>query len=55
MDLALKPSSYKRFSKEGIGATMVLPVRPGKYRLRTAVEEAVKDRIVARSEQVKVQ
>jgi VWFA-related protein len=54
MDLALKPSTYERFSKEGIDATMVLPVQPGKYRLRTVVEEGLKGRIVSRSEQVEV-
>jgi VWFA-related protein len=54
MDLYLKPETYERYSKEGIEASMVLPVEPGAYRLRTVVEEAEKGRIVARSEKISV-
>jgi VWFA-related protein len=54
MDLYLKPETYERYSKEGIEASITLPVEPGKYRLRTVVQEEEKGRIVARSEEVDV-
>ena len=47
MQFALKPESFKRFSKIGISGDMSLEAPPGAYRLRVVVEEALDGEISA--------
>lgn len=41
IQLALKPDTFARFSKSGIGGAISLEAPPGAYRLRVVVEEAL--------------
>lgn len=47
IQFALKPDSFKRFSKSGINGDMSLEAPPGAYRLRVVVEEALHGEISA--------
>lgn len=55
MELALKPESFERFSKSGIGGGLSLEAPPGNYRLRVVVQEAVKGETSATSQNVQIQ
>ena len=55
MELALKPESFERFSKNGITGVMSLAPPPGSYRLRVVVEEAMHGEMSATSQQVQIQ
>ncbi|MGH9730393.1 MAG: VWA domain-containing protein, partial [Candidatus Acidiferrales bacterium] len=55
MQFALKPESFKRFSKSGINGDMSLEAPPGAYRLRVVVEEAMHGEMSATSQQVQIQ
>jgi hypothetical protein len=55
MQLALKPETFERFSKTGLGGTMTLEAPPGVYRLRVVVEEAKGGKISATGRNVQIQ
>ncbi|HEV2223171.1 MAG TPA: VWA domain-containing protein [Candidatus Acidoferrales bacterium] len=55
MQFALKPESFERFSKSGISGAMSLEARPGSYRLRVVVEEALHGEISATSQSVQIE
>jgi VWFA-related protein len=54
MELALKPESFDRFSKTGINGVMQLEVRPGTYRLRMVVQEALHGNLSATDQNLKI-
>ena len=54
MELSLKQDSFERFSKSGITGAMSLEAPPGNYRLRVAVEEAVKGEMSATTQNVEI-
>jgi VWFA-related protein len=55
MQLALKPETFERFSKTGLGGTMTLEAPPGAYRLRVVVEEATRGKMSATGRSVQIQ
>jgi len=55
MQLALKPETFERFSKAGLGGTMTLEAPPGAYRLRVVVEEAMRGKMSATGRSVQIQ
>lgn len=55
MQFALKPDSFKRLSESGINGDMSLEAPPGAYRLRVVVQEALRSRISAMTQTVRVQ
>jgi VWFA-related protein len=55
MQLALKPESFERFSKSGIGGGMSLEAPAGEYRLRVVVEEALHGEMSATTKDVQIQ
>jgi VWFA-related protein len=55
MQLALKPETFERFSKTGLGGTMTLEAPPGTYRLRVVVEEAKGGKISTTGRNVQIQ
>jgi hypothetical protein len=55
MELALKPQSFDRFSKNGINGALSLEALPGAYRLRVVVEEAIHGEMSATSQNMQIQ
>ena len=55
MQLALKPESFARFAKSGIGGGMSLEAPAGAYRLRVVVEEALHGEMSVTSQKVRIQ
>ncbi len=55
MQLTLKPETFERFSKTGLGGTMTLEAPPGAYRLRVVVEEAMRGKMSAAGRDVQIQ
>jgi hypothetical protein len=55
MQLALKPESFERFSKSGVGGGMSLEAPAGEYRLRVVVEEALHGEMSATAKNVQIQ
>jgi VWFA-related protein len=55
MQLALKPESFERFSKSGIGGGLSLEAPAGEYRLRVVVEEALHGEMSATTKNVQIQ
>lgn len=54
MQLALKPDTFARLSKEGIEGTMLLGAPPGNYRLRVVVQETGRGEISATTKTVQI-
>jgi VWFA-related protein len=55
MELALKPATFERLSKEGIGGTVQFGIPPGTYRLRVVVQEGLHGSLSSVTRNVRVE